>query len=387
MHLFWKVRFLGIVLSKWLPKFCMNTFLKNKKPIHILFCLTDHYEPGTGNVGRNVEEKRVNELVQAFPKIADRHADFFGNKPKRTWFFPPHYHRNSNLKRLVKLCAKGYGEIELHLHHGKRCPDTGENLRETILKCIEEYGKFGIFGQHNGEKKYGFIHGDWALDNSRDGKFCGVNDELIILKETGCYADFTFPSCNESNPLIQNCFYYAKDDPDKPSSHLKGQPVERGKRGDGDLMIIQGPLHPYCIDGKLHKLRFAGDAIDGTTKMSHRRIDLWVKTGIHVKGKPNWVFIKTHTHGAACNDVVCGKPMDDILTYMEEKYNDGKNYVLHYVTARELFNIACAVEAGEQLENPEAFRNYQIAPPKYDSKIDLNEASTNLQTMVYRTYE
>src|SRR5438132_607974 len=42
---------------------------------------------------------------------------------------------------------------------------------------------------------YGFIHGNWALCNSRpDGRWCGVNNELEILRATGCYADFTMPS-------------------------------------------------------------------------------------------------------------------------------------------------------------------------------------------------
>jgi hypothetical protein len=133
--------------------------------------------------------------------LARNHKDYADNIPKRIWFFPPHYHRNNNLRDLISLCEKGYGEIELHLHHGKTKPDSAENLKRTIIQCIEEYYSFGIFGTEDGHRKYGFIHGDWALDNSRNGKYCGVNNEIQILKETGCYADFTFPSLNEANPI------------------------------------------------------------------------------------------------------------------------------------------------------------------------------------------
>ena len=62
-----------------------------------------------------------------------------------------------------------------------------------------------------GELPYGFIHGNWALDNSRpDGRCCGVNNELAILRETGCYADFTLPSAPSPAQTAKiNSIYYA----------------------------------------------------------------------------------------------------------------------------------------------------------------------------------
>ena len=40
---------------------------------------------------------------------------------------------------------------------------------------------------------YGFVHGNFALANSADGHHCGVDSEMQVLAETGCYADFTLP--------------------------------------------------------------------------------------------------------------------------------------------------------------------------------------------------
>ena len=198
MNVFWKIKFMISVLARWSIAYLtalLSVRDKSKEnPTHVIFCLVDHFEPGTGNVNKEVEDERMAELLTKYPKLADNHKDFHGNIPKRTWFFPPHYHRNNNLKKLVSLCERGYGEIELHLHHGKTCPDTSANLKDTIMQSIKEYSEFGIFGFQNGEKKYAFIHGDWALDNSRNGKFCGVNNEIHILNSTGCFADFTFPS-------------------------------------------------------------------------------------------------------------------------------------------------------------------------------------------------
>ena len=45
--------------------------------------------------------------------------------------------------------------------------------------------------------------------------------------------------------------------------------------------------------------------------------------------------------------------------YLEEKYNDGKDYKLHYVTAREMYNIVKAAEAGEPGE-PGEYRDYLL---------------------------
>src|SRR5207247_2261842 len=91
---------------------------------------------------------------------------------------------------------------------------------------------------------YGFIHGNMALANSRkDPSFCGVNEEIRILKETGCYADFSMPTapCVSQTRKV-NSIYYATNVPGLPKSHNWGVDVETGRPPSGDLMMIQGPL-------------------------------------------------------------------------------------------------------------------------------------------------
>jgi hypothetical protein len=386
--MFKKILFTLSILFQWLPRALRFSLLsKNNETIHVLFCMTDHYEPGSGGVSDGEARDRVDQLLIEYPKLADKHQDSAGNKPTRSWFIPPHYHVNSYLKDVVGLCEKGYGEIELHLHHGKHCPDTSSNLKETIELCVAEYSEFGIFGSENGVRKYGFIHGDWALDNSRGGAFCGVNDEISILKESGCYADYTFPSPNEASPSQINSIFYATDNPIEPKSHDRGVLVEKGTAPTGDLMIIQGPLYPYLKNGKPWGLRVSGDEINGQSVVTEDRIDACIKTGISVKGKDNWVVVKMHTHGATDAKGVLGKEMDDIFTHLEASYNDGKNYKLHYVTARELYNIIKSVEANEECSDPELYRNYKISAPDYNSSPEITEASSRLKELVSRTYK
>lgn len=358
------------------------------KPIDLFFAMTDHYEPGTNGVPEAEERERVDFLLKRYPEIVDRFKDHDGRVAKRTWFYPPHYHRYGALRKLVKLCDDGYGEVEIHLHHGKHEPDTPENLRETLLEIVKDYEQFGIFGQVNGESKYGFIHGDWALANSRGGQFCGVNEEIDILRETGCYADYTHPSRPETTPRQINSIYYAEGWRDKPKSYNRGIEAEAGKPGDESdrLLLIQGPLHPLQLTEKLSSVRPIGDEVAGSPYTTEARIKKWIETGVHVKGNPNWVFIKTHTHGATDADSVLGEEFEQILKHLTEHYNDGRRYRLHFVTAREMYNLVKAVEDGKSDQDPITLMDYIVKPPKYNTACDVDAASDKLQALVWKTY-
>ncbi len=252
--------------------------------------------------------------------------------------------------------------MEIHLHH---FDDTSVGFRDAlnrfklILKSHDQ-----LCAGPDGRIQYGFVHGNWALDNSRrDGKMCGVNDELKILKETGCYADFTLPSAPDQTQTSKiNSIYYATDDPEEPKSHDRGVDVTVGRRPSGDLMIVQGPL---TLDWENRKWGILprienGDLADDNPP-SERRADLWIEQGISVKGREEWVFVKVHTHGTQepTTDVLLGEPMDRTFSHLEKKYNDGHTYVLHYVNTREMYNIIKAAEDGKS-GNPNEHRNYLL---------------------------
>ena len=355
-------------MLNWLPHYLWQqlTTQKNKNgPTHILFCFVDHYEPQWGKPNDiEVERARVDRWCQDYPAMAKKHVDSDGKHPQHGFFYPEEEYREEHLQKLTNLCNQGYGEIEVHLHHDN---DTSDNLRSTLngfKSLLNE--KFQALPKdvNTGELKYGFIHGNWCLDNSRpDGRWCGVNDELIVLKETGCYADFTFPSApSDTQPSKVNSIYYAKDDPLKPKSHNRGKNVKVGGQPWGDLMIIQGPIGLNWKDRKWGFMpRIEASDIRRETPPTNDRVDLWIKANIHVKGRPDWVFVKIHTHGTQDRDMdtVLGKPVDDMFTYLGKHYNDGENYRLHYVTAREMYNIAKAAEAGEE-GDPNRYRDYEL---------------------------
>jgi len=170
---------------------------------------------------------RVARWVSDYPRLCEGHRDADGCAPKHTFFFPSEEYRPEHLDPLVALCAQGYGEIEIHLHHDN---DTEANFRTSIARfCKVLHERHGALPRDpvTGEPTFAFIHGNWSLDNSRaDGRWCGLNNELILLRELGCYADFTLPSApSDTQTSTINSIYYSTDDPNAPKSHDTGTPV------------------------------------------------------------------------------------------------------------------------------------------------------------------
>ncbi|HZT41925.1 MAG TPA: hypothetical protein VFA07_07035 [Chthonomonadaceae bacterium] len=333
------------------------------RPLDIFLCVVDHYEPQIGRPPREVAQERVKDWLCRYPAIADKHRDADGRPPAHSFFYPWDEYDEWELARLVELCAGGYGEIELHLHHRD---DTDATLRRKLRDALQTYRAAGALSVWpEGRPAFGFIHGDWALDNSRsDGgrNYCGVNNELTVLMEEGCYADFTFPSWQKSSqPRQLNTIYYAVDDPARPKSYDRGSNAQAGVTDQKGLLLIQGVLRPF-----LNGFRPGIDDSDLAfwRRYSPARLDRWVRAGIHVQGRPHRIFIKLHCHGAQDDNrrALLGGDLEALFADAEARYNDGQRYRLHYVTAREMFNVVKATEAG--VEDLLAARDWILKKPR-----------------------
>lgn len=338
-------------------------------PIHVMFCFVDHYEPQWGKPNDiDVERRRVDRWLNEYPVAFGDIRDADGCLPKHTYFYPEEEYRQEHLDKIQALCEQGFGELEIHLHHHN---DNSDNLTQTLNRFAntlhEKHGALSI-DPRTSKLSYGFIHGNWTLDNCHpEGVYCGVNDEITILRDTGCYADFTLPSApSPTQTSTVNSIYYATDDPQRPKSHDKGRELEVGVPASGDLMIVQGPL---CLNWKDRKWGImpkieAGD-IRRSIPPSPQRVDLWIDQHIHVKGRPEWIFVKVHTHGTQEMDIdtLLGEPTQEMYRYLASRYNDGSQYKMHFVSSREMVNIIRAAEAGES-GDPAVYRDYEIPRPQ-----------------------
>jgi hypothetical protein len=342
-------------LDRWLVGYILSPG-KRRKPrsgetVHLILCIADHFEPRNGKVTEEVARARVDRWASDYPRLLGHFRDSDGRPPRHTFFYPVEQYHADDLEALAGLCRAGYGEVEIHLHHDG---DTDETLRRTLLEAktlLSE--RHGLLSRHRdtGELAYGFIHGNWALDNARpDGRWCGVNNELDVLRETGCYADFTMPSApSDTQTWKINSIYYATDDPHRPKSHNTGIDVGRGKRPDHSLMLVQGPL---VLDWRNRKRgivpRIENGCIQGNQPPSIGRLEAWLRARVQVAGRPDWFFVKLHTHGAPENNqgVLLEQPNVEFHAALEHLAAMDRSFHYHYVTAREMYNLIRAAEAG-----------------------------------------
>ena len=91
------------------------------------------------------------------------------------------------------------------------------------------------------------------------------------------------------------------------------------------------------------------------------KVNIWENANICVEGKPEWKFIKIFTHGALekNHDAVFGKNAKLLFNQIIQKYKNNNKYLLHFVTAREMYNIIKAAEHG-CTDDPNVYRDYQI---------------------------
>jgi hypothetical protein len=342
-------------LEKWLVPYALEGRKRRPRrrgePTHLLLCIADHYEPKWGSPPPDVAQARVDRWVREYPERFARFRDADGRPPQYSFFYPLEEYEAAHLDALAGLCRAGFGEVEVHLHHDH---DTAEGLRARLRDYKELLARrHGLLARHRhtGELAYGFIHGNWALDNARpDGRWCGVNNELDVLRETGCYADFTLPSAPSPTQTRKlNSIYYAVDDPLRPKSHDTGTDVGTGPAPANALLLVQGPL---LLDWGRRKWgllpRLENGCIQDGQVPTVARLKLWLKARVQVPTRPDWFFVKLHTHGAkeANADVLLGEPMVRFHQALAEWAREDPEFHVHYVTAREMANLVRAAEAG-----------------------------------------
>jgi hypothetical protein len=355
-------------LHRWLCPYLTSAGRRGRprsgEPVHVLLAICDHFEPKLGRAPMGQARERVRRWLEDYPKLFSGFRDSDGRPPRHSFFFPAEEYEPEFLDGLAGLCRDGFGEVEVHLHHDN---DTADNLRRTLTDFTRVLNdRHGLLSRDRatGELAYGFIHGNWALDNARsDRRWCGVNNELDVLRETGCYADFTLPSApSETQTRTINRIYYAVDDPTRPKSHDTGVPVGAGPRPDRALMLIQGPL---CLDWGRRKLGvlpgIENASLQGNLPPNGHRLDLWLGCRVQVPSRPDWFFVKLHTHGANEGNmpVLLGEPMVRFHRLLRDRADRDPRFHFHYVTARELYNLA--VSAADGHTGPvEAARDYRL---------------------------
>jgi len=267
---------------------------------------------------------------------------------------------------LADHCHAGWGEVEIHLHHGWNQPDTAENTRKLLTESRDHLAyRHRCLSLEVGSQqpRYCFVHGDFALANSSDGHACGVDSEMKILAETGCYSDFTLPTglLHPAQTAKINSVYECALPLEQAAPHRKGRDLIVGRSPEILPLMVQGPL---VTDRKrsLSSMRLILEtgAITRPNPPTLHRLSLWKQARVHVEGRPDWLFIKLHCHSMdpTQKDALIGDSFRKFLGELVGGAGERKE-TLHFVTAREMTNILLAACEGRE-GNPGKYRDYRF---------------------------
>lgn len=335
--------------------------------VHLIMALADHFEPaivpedGQARVSHQEQERRLERWCREYPKVIDSWRDRDGRPFVHTYFYPAEQYDRGIVAALAEHCHAGWGEVEIHLHHGIPVSDTVENTRQTLVGFRDALAfEHGCLSYVDGESgpRYVFVHGNFALANSADGFGCGVDEELQVLAETGCFADMTMPTSafHPAQRAKINSLYECGPPLRERAAFRFGRDLARGQTPNKYPLMVQGPLMPdFSVWGSGRPFIENG-SFSAKNPPTLQRLQLWKRAAIRVKGKPDWLFIKLHCHGMDPNqnDCVMGGAFQGFLRSLVEGAGD-RQEMLHFVSAREMVNIMLAACDGREGSPAEYF--------------------------------
>jgi hypothetical protein len=343
-----------------------------REPVHLILALADHFEPaidpkdGHNRVPRWEQERRLEWWSKEVPRVLDRWRDHNGHPFVHTYFYPAEQYDEGLLQQLADHCHAGWGEVEVHLHHGVHQPDTADNTRRQLTEFRDRLAfRHQCLSREEGDTRprYAFIHGNFALANSAHGRMCGVDSEMNILAETGCYADCSLPTAplHPSQPAKINSIYECALPFEEAAPQRKGIDLVAGRVPRLFPLMVQGPLLvDFTRSIRSRRPVLDNAAITRANPMSLHRLSLWKRARVHVHGRPDWLFIKLHCHSMdpTQEDAVIGA---SFLKFLEELVTGAPNRKesLHFTSVREMANMLLAACDGRE-GNPDDYRDYRL---------------------------
>jgi hypothetical protein len=320
--------------------------VQSTKPKRAWVAITDHYEPL--GMGASVETAlgRVARWRDKWPRIAnDAPRDASGQTPQYTFFYPQEEYRRDLLDGIAEIVRLGIGDVEVHLHHDNERPDTF--VRKVTEYCRRLTDEHGLLREQNGRPVFGFIHGNWALDNSHpERKWCGLNGEITLLHDLGCYADFTMPSLpSPTQGRVVNEIYWCTNNPDNlPKSFDRGIEAAVGGGVQGDLLMITGPLG-LRFGGRLMPRTETGE-IAGYDMPTPARVRQWFDIAPTIGDD---LFLKLYTHGASQRNLepLLNEGLGNLYCWLA-KEADRRGIEIHWATAWQMYLAIYALIHGRK---------------------------------------
>lgn len=314
---------------------------KRVKPRRAWVMVADHYEPLGRSASTDDALRKVAQWRERWPRIAeDAPRDAAGRRPQHTFFYPQEEYLSDLLDGITDMVRQGVADVEVHLHHD-------HEQRDAFIKKVTEYcrrlsGDHGLLRRRDGRIVFGFIHGNWALDNSRpDGRWCGLSGEIALLDDLGCYADFTMPSApSPTQGRVVNQIYWCTSHRDgSPRSYDHGIEATIDGGRQGDLLMITGPLGVRFGERAMPRLE-TGE-IAGYDMPTPTRVRRWFNLAPAIGSD---VFLKLYTHGADDRNMgpLLDRGLANLYRWLTEEAAR-RDLEIHWATAWQMVQAATAL--------------------------------------------
>jgi hypothetical protein len=340
-------------LHLWVPGYVASRLhdgahTQRSRTARVWVSIADHFEPWWRQPDDRTALERVRHWVRRWPHIARRHEDAGGHLPCYTFFYPAEQYHPAALDTLAQLAGMDIGDVEVHLHHDD---DSEHAFVDRIGRFVDHlHARHGLLRRDATGVRFGFVHGNWALDNALpDGRFCGLDNEIGLLRRLGCYADFTLPSApSPAQTRIVNTIYWANDDSARPKSHDTGIPLTAHGPVAGDLLMIPGPLTVNLREWRRPLVpRLEIGELAGHCQVTRHRVALWRRVAPRI-GEDQ--FIKLFAHGAPEKNadplLADDGVLDRTLRYLAEDCRRSATQVF-FVSAWHMWVAIDAIRRGE----------------------------------------
>jgi hypothetical protein len=290
---------------------------------------------------------RVADWRERWPRIADdAPRDAAGQRPQYSFFYPQEEYRRDLLDGITEIVRLGVGDVEVHLHHDNERSDSF--IRKVTEYCRRLTEDHGLLRQQDGKTVFGFIHGNWALDNSRpDGRWCGLKGEVTLLRDLGCYADFTMPAIPEApqGRIVNQIYWVTSNANGSPRSFDRGVEACVGGGRQGDLLMITGPVG---LRFNMRTMpRVESGEIAGYDMPTPARVQRWFDLAPTIGDD---LFLKLYTHGAAEKNLepLLSSGLANLYAWLAEE-GARRGVEMHWATAWQIYQAAAALIYGPAL--------------------------------------
>ena len=283
--------------------------------VHLLLCIADHFEPHNGRVSAATARTRVESVGRGVPP-ALRGLPRQRRPPAAAHvLLPGRQYNPEHLDALAGLCRAGFGEVEVHLHHDG---DTADGLRRATLAEAKDAARrrHGLLPRHRGTGRTGLRLRPRQLGPGQ------------LPARTAAGAGSTMSSTSSGRPAVTPTSLFPRPRarrrrgrstasitrPTTPSARSRTTGASTSATGPARrrLDVHPGAVGPELARRKRGSLpRLENGCIQGSQPPGIDRLDLWLQARVQVRARPDWYFVKLHTHGAEEYNqrVLLGQPM------------------------------------------------------------------------------